>query len=123
MGANMGVMPEGFEEFSGPPTGGRVKQWLGGMAVPVFLVLYGWACLRSGEAELSGRNGTAVFRGEAATALSWAYISIGAFLHFHYFWALNTLLERFSGGLKGSALVAFLGFFCYALAKHLHFLQ
>lgn len=53
--------------------------------------------------------------GEAGVCLAIAFIAIGGFLHFHYFWGLSDRLWRFSKPLKvGSLLVAF-PTFVYAL--------
>ena len=82
------------DSFAHAPSGGRLKQWLAGAVLPLFILAYGIACLTSGETEIFGRGGHAVARGAAATSLAVAYIALGLFLHFHFFWGLASGWNR-----------------------------
>jgi hypothetical protein len=113
-------MLDDADSFAHAPSGGRLKQWLAGAVIPFFIVLYGIACLSSGETEIFGqRGGHTVARGSAATALAVSYIALGFFLHFHFFWGLSERLEPYSERLKIVSLIVFLGGFLFGISRHL----
>jgi len=81
--------------LGGEPTGGRFKMWFWGVAFAVLPLGYGLVCLFTGQARIVGRGGeSAVFHGAEAIGLAVGYISIGAFLHFRYFWGLHQRLRE-----------------------------
>ena len=98
---------DGFDAWAYGPAGGRLKQWLAGVGIAGVLIALGLYSLHSGQTILYGRGGTVWLSGPAATAMAVAYLSFGAFLHFHYFWGLSLLLLRWSQPLKVIALISF----------------
>lgn len=103
------------EDLANPPEGGRIKQWLAGVMLAAVPIVYGSICIHRGHTTLFGRGGNADLSGEAGTSLAVAYIALGAFLHFHYYWGLSERLSRFSQFAKLLAVAAFLPCFIYAL--------
>jgi hypothetical protein len=109
------------EELAHGPSGGRLKMWLAGFAVAGLIVLFGVMGLISGEATLFARRSPNMrVTGGAAVALNAAYIALGLFIHFHYFWGLHPRLWRFSQALKVASLVVFLPCFLYGIALALN---
>src|SRR5687768_13334578 len=102
------------EDLGYGPSGGRTKQWLAGVLLPAIPVIYGIVCIRRGHTTLFGRA-TSDLTGDAGFWLAVAYIAVGAFLHFHYFWGLSEHLSRFSQLTKVLSLLVFLPSFLYAL--------
>jgi hypothetical protein len=97
------------------PSGGRLKMWLAGVGMAILPAGYGIHCLFAGRAVLPGQNGDSMeVSGPAAIALAVAYIAVGAFIHFHYFWGLHPKLYRWSDILKVLAVVVFIGGLGYA---------
>jgi hypothetical protein len=81
--------------LGGEPTGGPFKMWFWGVAVAFFPLGYGVYCLFTGHASIIGRGGeSAAFHGAEAVGLAIGYISVGAFLHFRYFWGLHERLRE-----------------------------
>jgi hypothetical protein len=106
------------EDLAYAPSGGRIKMWLLGIALALVPFVYGVHCLLTGQARFFGSRGNLDLQGPAATALAIAYLAVGAFIHFHWFWGLHNRLEPFSYLMKGLATVVFLGGFgytCYRL--------
>ncbi|QIF03602.1 hypothetical protein [Roseimicrobium sp. ORNL1] len=99
--------------------GGRLKPWLVGAVIPFFIVLYGVTCLSSDETDISGPDGRVVAYGTAATGLVVAFIALGLFLHFHFFWRLRERLEPYAERLKLVSLIVFLGGFLFAIFHRL----
>ncbi|MDB6138981.1 MAG: hypothetical protein JWO94_2053 [Verrucomicrobiaceae bacterium] len=98
------------------PSRGRVTQWTGGLGVALFfhhLRLAGPAQ----HATLIGRNGSIELGGDAATALACAYVALGAFCHFHWFWGLHARLWEHAQTLKTLALLVFLPCFLFTLYR------
>jgi hypothetical protein len=106
------------EELSHAPSGGRVKMWLMGAGVAFVPLFYGVKGLDAGTTLFFGSRGSQLdLQGEAATAMSIAYLAVGAFLHFHFFWGLHPRLLRWSPWLKLVAVTVFLGAFGCAMFK------
>lgn len=104
------------EDLAYGPSGGRTKQWIAGAILASLPIIYGIHCIQRGHTTLFGSRGTSEkLVGSAGVSLAIAYISIGAFLHFHYFWGLSDRLWRFSQVLKVASLFVFLPAFFYAL--------
>jgi hypothetical protein len=104
------------EDLAYGPSGGRTKQWIAGAILASLPIIYGIHCIQRGHTTLFGSRGNSEkLVGSAGVSLAIAYISIGAFLHFHYFWGLSDRLWRFSQVLKVACLLVFLPAFFYAL--------
>jgi hypothetical protein len=101
------------------PSGGRVKKWLLGGGLAALPIIYGVRCLETGHTTLVGRGGDLSFTGDTGFWLAVAYIAIGAFIHFHYFWGLSPRLWPLSQAGKVLSLVVFLPCFFYALHRSL----
>lgn len=106
---------DGAEDLAYGPSGGRAKQWIAGAILAYLPIIYGIHCIQRGHTTLFGRGSSETLVGSAGISLAIAYISIGAFLHFHYFWGLSDRLWRFSQALKVSSLLVFLPAFLCAL--------
>jgi len=106
------------EDLAYAPSGGRIKMWLVGVGVALIPLWYGLQCVLTEHARLWGEHGTNLdVNGSTAVALGIAYMAVGAFIHFHWFWGLNRRLEPFSGILKLLTVLVFLGSFGYAMYK------
>ena len=108
------------EDFSYEPKGGPLKQWLAGMALPLVPICYGISCFFSGQSRLFSDKGITELSDKPAIALAVSYIALGSFIHFHYFWGLESKLCRFSQAGKVVSLLIFLPLFIYALIDTLH---
>jgi hypothetical protein len=107
----------GSSDLAYAPAGGPAKQWLAGAFLAAIPVIYGILCMLDGHATFFGRDQIVDFTGAAAFWLAMAYIGIGAFIHFHFFWGLSERLWRFSQVGKGVALLVFLPSFFYAIYR------
>lgn len=67
------------------------------------------------------RGGSVELTGNPGIALAIAYIAIGAFFHFHFFWGLSDRLWTFSQALKLVSLMVFLPAIGYALYSMVSF--
>ena len=106
------------EELSYAPSGGRVKMWLSGVGLALVPLVYGLKGLEAGRTLFFGSRGSQLeLQDEAAAGMSIAYIAVGAFLHFHYFWGLHSRLLPWSPWLKLVAVTVFLGAFGCAMFK------
>jgi hypothetical protein len=112
------VYADTAERLAENPSGGRVKQWLAGVFLAAWPIVYGIVCIERGHTALPGRSwlaGKSNVTGDAGLWLAVAYIAFGAFLHFHYFWGLSERLVLFSRFPKALALLVFASSFFYAL--------
>lgn len=106
------------EDLSYAPSGGRIKMWLLGVGLALFPIGYGVRCLITDQARFFGRRGTHLdLDGSAAIALAIAYITVGVFIHAHWFWGLHPRLEPLSYLLKVLAVLVFLGAFGYTMFR------
>lgn len=104
-------LAEDADDFANTPQGGAGSIWFGGVAVPAALVIYAVVCLVSDEVNLPSwrwGGGTLLVRGPAATSISVAWLALGLFLHFHYYWGLHAKLHRHSQLLKSLSLIVFI---------------
>jgi hypothetical protein len=105
------------EDLAYPPSGGRAKMWLLGIALALIPIGYGIYCLRTGRALMFGQNADLDVTGPGAVALAIAYMAVGIFIHAHWFWGLHPKGESMSYLLKFLAVLLFLGSFGYAIYK------
>jgi hypothetical protein len=106
---------DGADSLAYGPSGGPLKRWLAGVGVALLPIVYGIHCLWTGHAVLPGRHRVSLeTSGSTATALAIAYLALGAFIHFHYFWGLHRRLYGWSELLKVLAVLALLGSLGYA---------
>lgn len=103
--------------FASPPHGGPLTRWIVGGLVAGVPMIYGVACLWRGHTTLFGRGSGANLTGESGLWLAIAYIALGAFLHFHYWWGLSPRLRRFSYAGKLVSLLVFVPSFFYAVYR------
>jgi len=72
--------------FAGPPERTVGRTWIGGVVVPLAMAVYGLSCCVTASASFPARHGIEPLLGAAAVAYGIAWLSAGAFLHFHFFW-------------------------------------
>jgi|SRR6516165_4297456 len=98
------------------PSGGAAKKWVVGVGLVLLPVLYGVYCLMTSRVVLLGSDSTA--EGPAATGLAISFVSVGLFIHAHWFWGLS----RFAfirPILEGLSLVLFTCGLVFAMYKML----
>jgi hypothetical protein len=104
------------EDLANEPSGGPLKMWLTGVGMALIPIGYGVHCLVTGHARFFGRRGSNLnLDGATAISLAIAYISIGAFVHFHFFWGLHPRLRGLSPLLKLLAQLVFICSFGYTM--------
>ncbi len=91
--------------------------WLLGVGLALIPLGYGVHCLFTGHSRFFGRRSHLDLDGSAAFALAVAYITVGVFIHAHWFWGLHPRFELFSYVLKVLAVLVFLGSFGYTMFK------
>ena len=108
-------MPYDFEDFAYPPTGGRLKLVLLGIALPGIIARFGLLAWVLEEAWWPSRRGSGeIIHGESAQAMAIVYLSVAAFIHFRWFWGLLPADRTFRVGTVCS-LLTFLGALIWAL--------
>ena len=106
------------EDLANAPEGGPLKMWLVGAGLALVPLCYGACGLWTGETTFfGGRGGSLELHGPAAVAMSIAYISVGAFIHFHWFWGLHPRLRGWSQLFKTLAVLVFLGSFAFTIYR------
>ncbi len=96
------------------PSSGWKERWIGGLGVALIPIVYGLYCLYSGHAVfLRRRKGFIDLQGWDAVVMAIAWIALGAFLHFEYFWGRHPRLRAWSGRLKGAAMGVFMAAWIY----------
>ena len=102
------------ESLSRPPSGGRLRMWLLGVALALLPIYYAIRCWLTDHAVLIGRHGTRLdLTGPAARGIAVAAIAVALFMHAHWFWGLHPRLAGWSPILKVPALLLFLAAFGY----------
>ena len=87
------VGADAIEEFSGPPPQNPWTKWVDGVLVALAFVVYGLSCCWADRVSLFGSE-SFVFYGRAVLAWGIAWISLGLFFHFHFFWGCSARLWR-----------------------------
>jgi len=106
------------EDLGSEPSGGPLTMWLAGVGIALIPLGYGMHCLHTGHARFFGRRFSHLdLTGSAALALAIAYIAMGAFIHFHFFWGLHPRLYGLSPLFKMLAVLVFLGSFGYTIYR------
>lgn len=105
------------EDLAYTPNGGRLTMWLMGVGLALVPVGYGIRCLFTGHSILFGRNQDLDVTGLTAVALAIAYISVGIFMHAHWFWGLLPKFEIVSNVLKFLTALAFIASLGYVIYK------
>jgi hypothetical protein len=106
------------EDLAYGPSGGPLKQWLAGAVLAAIPFVYGIVCIHCGHTTLFGRYGNNLdVTGVAGFWLAVAYIALGSFLHFHYFWGLSGRLWKFSQAGKIFSALVFVPTLLYALYR------
>lgn len=78
--------PSAYDDvFEGQPAQSWWHKWMLGVVVPLGLIGFGLWIIIAQEITTIGRH-RATFHGINAISLGCAGVSIGLFLHFHYFW-------------------------------------
>jgi hypothetical protein len=113
---NCDQTPDNAAAFQGAqPSSGWKEMWIGGIGMALIPVGYGVYCLYTGHAYFPRRHGPILdLQGWEAVVLAIAYIAVGAFLHFKFFWGRHPRLRSRSSRLKQGALLIFLSGFVYA---------
>jgi hypothetical protein len=99
--------------FSGTPRPSAWAKWLGGAGVPFLCAMYAAGCFltqRAGWGSLDLSGGRAV-----ACGLAW--LGVGLFLHFHYFWAALDRLWPYATVGKILSLLLFIGALGYVVCS------
>jgi hypothetical protein len=106
------------DDLGNEPSGGPVKIWLAGFGLAVIPLSYGLRSLFTGHTRFFGNRGSNLdLEGSEAVALAIAYIAMGAFIHFHYFWGLHPRLCGLSPLFKLLAAIVFLCSFGYTMYR------
>ena len=108
--------PTAFDaDWSDIPASGPIPKWLGGVAVPIAMIVYGVVCFVTGHGDIPGRFGSMSVSGADAVALGLASVCLGAFLHCHYFWGNIFQLAAFAVLGKIVSLIGMIGSLVYLL--------
>ena len=108
-----------IEDLAGDASGTPTQKWLMGAGLAAVIIGYGIVWIARGHTTLFGRHSydNLDFDGPAGQWLAVAYVAIGLFIHFHYFWGLSERLHRFSQAGKIIAALLFIPSFFYALYR------
>jgi hypothetical protein len=74
------------DDWADVPASGFFAKYAGGVIFPLVCVGYGVWCIVSHHGILFGNHTSIDVHGSRATALGIAAVSLGLFLHCHYFW-------------------------------------
>lgn len=106
-----------IDELADIPSQGWFPKWFGGVIFPLAFAVYGISCFVTGHGVLTNRQMSLDLYGPNAAALGGGSLSIGIFLHCHYFWG-NIYQMSFIAVLgKIVALMAFIGSIGYLIVR------
>ncbi|MFT4177225.1 MAG: hypothetical protein QM627_11290 [Luteolibacter sp.] len=90
-----------------PPSGGRVKQIVLGVILPLAIGYFAYQAWVTREALWLGfgTNGTLKLDGKAAQAMALCYLAPALFAHFRWFWGLVPVYKIFEIGVVLAILV------------------
>src|SRR6185437_16056163 len=103
------------DDWEDIPASGPVPKWIGGALVPLLLVSYGVICFATGHGVLPGHSGSMDLYGVNSTALGLASMSLGLFLHCHYFWGTIFHLSPWAVLGKIMSLIVLIGSLGYLI--------
>lgn len=106
--------------FDYPPPGSRLTMVFWGILIPCAIGYFSIDAWMDQQAYWPGRRGGMTVHGEAAQACAVAYLSIGTFIHFRWFWGLRQHYRIYQIGAVFS-LLGFLGGSAYAFFAMLFF--
>ncbi len=90
--------------------------WFCGVLLALIPICYGARGIFTEQATLLGSHGSHLeLHGTAGISLAIAYMAVGAFAHFHWFWGLHPRLRGFTDLGKVLSLFVFLPSFGYAI--------
>ena len=96
------------DDFEDIPSAGPLLKYLGGILLPLVLIAYGISCFLTGHGVMWGEYARLDLNGANALALGTASISLGVFLHCHYFWGNVYHLAAFAVAGKIIAAIGFI---------------
>lgn len=99
----------------------RWSKYLGGVFIPLALIIYGVFCIKQQRGFIPYEYGVFEVVRLNAIAFGLVCVSLGSFLHTHYFWGNSKLLERFSNCGMCVSLLVFIGALGFLLVKILVF--
>lgn len=104
------------DNLSGTPTHSFLSKWLGGVIVPVCILIYALRCCVLQKAVVFGSHDPNLnLSGMPAVFMGLAWLSAAFFIHFHYFWSSVKRLCRFADFAKTIALLCLIGTFGYVV--------
>ena len=108
--------PDGDVDWSYPPEGvGPVRMWLLGVLLPLVIGCFSVRDWITGEATWFGTRGNDLaVHGQAARGLAVAYLGLGLFCHFRWWWGVKGNHRVFEIG-TGVSLLGFLGGLLWSL--------
>jgi len=92
-----------------PPHGGRLLMWICGVGFAALPALYGLRCLLTGATTIIGRRGLLAVTGLPGVAFAVAFLSVGFWLHVHYFWSNHRKLSSYHELGKTASLAVLAG--------------
>ena len=105
------------DDFTDIPASGRFAKWFGGVISPLALLSHGIWVLVTRLGVFSSHGMTTELFGPNAVAFGIASVSIGTFLHFHYFWGNLYHLSAYAVLGKILSLVGFIGSTGYLMVR------
>jgi hypothetical protein len=97
------------DSLSDTPDVDQGGRWFYGVVLAALAAAWGIWCILDGEVTVARRGNVRELTGGAATAFGLVFVSIGAFMHFHFFWATHKSLWRFAELGKILSILLFLG--------------
>ncbi len=104
------------DDWEDIPASGPFPKWFGGVIVPIALVVYGMACIMTQHAVVGHQMPLELY-GMRAVAAGTACLSLGLFLHCHFFWGNIYHLLAWAVLGKIISMVAFIGSVGYLLVS------
>jgi hypothetical protein len=109
------------EKLAEPGPRDRIAAWIYGVVVAVIPTAYGFWCVAAKSAIFVGGRPICfvTYSGAAAIALGITYVSVGLFLHCHFFWSTH---ERYAGFgdiakmVSIAGVIGGIGYFIYSVA-------
>jgi hypothetical protein len=97
------------DAFTGAPAQGVWPKWFGGIFVPLAMGAFGVFSIWTERSYLAGRSGGMRLDGKDAILMGVVSLSLGVFLHCHYFWGNLFLHSNLAELGKIVSLTTFVG--------------